>query len=123
MGLAGAVGAVAVATALSPIAPLGEARLAETSTGVTFDALVLPLGALATVAVVLALGVWPALRAAHDVAADDRAVASRPSAVVAYLAAMGAPPSAVIGVRNALERRSGGATVPLGSTSSERCWR
>jgi hypothetical protein len=116
VGLAGAAGAVAVAVALSPIAPLGEARLAETSTGVTFDALVLPLGALATVAVVLALGVWPALRAARTVASEARALASRPSVVVGYLAGIAAPPSAVIGVRNALERRSGGATVPLGST-------
>jgi len=58
VGLAGAVGAVVLATLLSPIAPLGEARLAEGSTGVTFDSLVLLLGAFATVVVVLALGVW-----------------------------------------------------------------
>ena len=115
VGLAGAAGAAAVATALSPIAPLGEARIAETSTGVTFDTPVLLLGALATVAVVLALGIWPALRAAHTLRPDDRPVASRPSAVVGHLAATGAPPSAVIGVRNALERRSGGAPVPVGS--------
>jgi hypothetical protein len=116
VGLVGAAGAVAVATALSPIAPLGEARIAETSTGVTFDTLVLPLGALVTVAVVLALGIWPAARAARTVRSDDGAVAAHPSAVVAYLAGTGAPPSSVIGVRNALERRSGGATIPLGST-------
>ena len=79
VGLAGAAGAVAIATALSPIAPLGEARIAETSTGVAFDTLVLPLGALATVAVVLALGIWPALRAAHTLRSDDRAPDSRPS--------------------------------------------
>jgi len=115
VGLAGAVGAVAVAAALSPIAPLGEARLAETSTGVTFDAHVLPLGALATVVVVFALGIWPAMRVARTLRSDDRATTSRPSAVVTHLAAMGAPASAVIGVRNALERRSGGVTVPLGS--------
>ena len=116
VGLLGAVGAVVIAAALSPIAPLGEARIAETATGVTFDTLVLPLGALATVAIVLALGVWPAVRAASTLRSDDRSVVSRPSSVVAYLAGTGAPPSAVIGVRNALERRSGGATVPLGST-------
>jgi hypothetical protein len=114
VGLAGAAGAVAIATAVSPLAPLGEARLAEGSTGVTFDVPVLLLGALAVVVVVLALGVWPALRVAHTLR-PDKAVASRPSAMVAHLAATGAPPSAVIGVRNALERRSGGATVPVGS--------
>ena len=115
VGLAGAVGAVVIATALSPIAPLGEARLAEDSTGVAFDSLVLLLGALVTVAVVLALGTWPALRASRTRRVDERAAGSRPSAMVRHLVTLGAPPTAVIGVRQALERRSGGSTVPLGS--------
>ena len=115
VGMAGAVGAVVIATALSPIAPLGEARLAEDSTGVAFDSLVLLLGALITVAVVLALGTWPALRAARTTRVDERAAAFRPSAMVRHLVTLGAPPTAVVGVRNALERRSGGSTVPLGS--------
>jgi hypothetical protein len=111
----GAVGAVAVATALSPIAPLGEARISENSTGVTFDTFVLLLGAIVTVVVVLALGMWPAVRAAHAVRSNDQAVASHPSAVVGHLSAIGASPSAVVGVRNALERSSVGAPVPVGS--------
>jgi hypothetical protein len=115
VGLAGAVGAVVLATLLSPIAPLGEARLAEGSTGVTFDSLVLLLGAFATVVVVLALGVWPAQRAARPRRMDEPAGPSRSSAVVRNLVTLGAPPTAVIGVRNALERRSGGSAVPLGS--------
>jgi hypothetical protein len=115
VGLVGAAGAIGVATVLSPIAPLGEARIAESSTGVVFDASVVLLGALATVAVVLALSIWPAWRAADALRTDERGGASAPSRVVAGLAAMGAPPSAVIGVRNALERRTGGAAVPVGS--------
>lgn len=115
VALVGAVGALAVATALSPIAPLGEARAAEASTGITFDLLVLPFGALATVVVVVALGVWPAVRAAHTLPSGELTSVSRPSAVVSRLAATGVAPSAVIGVRNALERRSGGGTVPVGS--------
>ena len=115
VGLAGAVGAVVIATALSPVAPLGEARLAEDSTGVAFDSFVLLLGALATVMVVLVLGIWPALRAASTRRMDERAGPSRTSAVVRNLVTLGAPPTAVIGVRNALERRSGGSAVPLGS--------
>jgi hypothetical protein len=115
MGLVGAVGAVAVATLLSPIAPLGEARIAENSTGIAFDAPVLLLGALATLAVVLVLGLWPAIRAARVRRADDHPILSGPSVVVTQLAAAGAPPSAVIGVRNALERKTGGVAVPLGS--------
>ena len=46
---------------------------------------------------------------------DERAGPSRSSAVVRNLVTLGAPPTAVIGVRNALERRSGGSAVPLGS--------
>jgi FtsX-like permease family len=115
VALAGAAGSVAIATALSPIAPLGEARIAETSTGIAFDTPILLLGALATVAVVLALGVWPALRAAHTLPPDHQLAAPHPSAVVGHLAATGAPPTVVIGVRNALERKSGGAPVPVGS--------
>jgi len=115
VGLAGAVGAVVIATLLSPIAPLGEARLAEASTGIAFDSFVLLLGALGTVVVVLALGIWPALRAARTRRMDERAGPSRSSAVVRHLVTLGAPPTAVIGVRNALERRSGGSAVPLGS--------
>ena len=115
VGVVGAVGAVILAVALSPIAPLGEARLAEDSTGLAFDTFVLALGAFATVMIVLLLGVWPALRGARAQRADGRAARSRPSTVVAQLVSLGAPPTAVIGVRNALERRSGGSTVPLGS--------
>ena len=63
VALVGAVGAVIVAFVLSPLTPVGEARLAEPSTGLVFDPLVLLLGALATVVVVLLLGIWPAVRA------------------------------------------------------------
>ena len=115
VGLAGALGAVVIATLLSPIAPLGEARVAEASTGITFDALILTLGALATVAVVTALGIWPAVRASRTSRSYHAIVDARPAKVSGYLASIGAPPSALIGVRNALERRSGGANVPVGS--------
>jgi FtsX-like permease family len=115
VGLGGAAGAVIVATALSPVAPLGEARVAETYTGVSFDAPVLLLGALATVALVFALGIWPAFRAARALPSDDRTEVLRPSVIVGRLVALGAPPSAVIGVRNAFERRGGKGTVPVGS--------
>jgi hypothetical protein len=115
LALAGAAGAVLIAIALSPIAPLGEARVAEASTGVTIDVVVVLFGALGTAAVVLLLGAWPASRAARPLRSDQLAPVTRPSVVVAQLAAAGAPPTAVVGVRYALERRSGRATVPVGS--------
>ena len=113
--VAGAAGAVALAVALSPLTPVGEARLAEPSTGLAFDALVLPLGALATVVVVLALGVWPSVRAARVHIGDESTTRSRASSIASRVAATGAPPSAVVGVRHALERGRGSATVPVGT--------
>ena len=115
VGLAGSAGAVTIAIALSPIAPLGEARSAETSTGFAFDRLVLPLGALATVTVVFALGIWPAMRASRVHVGDDRVQDIRRSSIVARVATAGAPPSAVIGVRHALERGRGASSVPVGT--------
>jgi hypothetical protein len=56
---AGAVGAVLIAFLLSPLAPVGEARLAEPSPGFAFDPLILLPGALAVIVVVFALGLWP----------------------------------------------------------------
>ena len=115
VAVAGAAGGIAVATLLSPLAPLGEARLAEPAPGLSFDAPVLGLGALATVAVVLALGVPPALRAARVRGPADRAPATRPSTVAGAVAAAGAPPGAVIGIRHALERGRGTRAVPVGT--------
>ena len=104
-----------VAFALSPLTPVGEARLAEPSTGLAFDPLVLLLGALATVVVVLLLGIWPAVRASRVRIGGERASESHPSIIVSKLVAAGAPPSAVIGVRRALERGRGAASLPVGT--------
>jgi hypothetical protein len=115
VALAGAAGAVLVAFALSPLAPVGEARLAEPSPGFAFDPLVLLLGALATVVVVVALGLWPSVRASRVRAGGSPYSQFRRSSIVAHLAATGAPPSAVIGIRHALERGRGAASVPVGT--------
>ncbi len=115
MALIGAAGAVAVAFALSPLTPVGEARLAEPSTGLAFDPLVLLLGALATVVVVLLLGIWPTVRASRVRLGGDQSLDAHRSSIVAKVAAAGAPPSAVIGVRHALERGRGAASVPVGT--------
>jgi ABC-type lipoprotein release transport system permease subunit len=115
VGVAGAIGALVLAFLLSPIAPVGEARLAESSTGLFFDAPVLLLGITVTLVVVVALGIWPAVRESRPTRVDDRPVFARPSPTMTRLTALGAPPSAVIGVRNALERKTGGANVPVGT--------
>jgi hypothetical protein len=114
VAVAGAAVGVGLAYLLSPLTPVGLARTAELSAGFTFDAVVLVPGAAVAVVAVLALGSWPAVRTARravrEGAEEGRGV--RPSRTVVLLAGAGAPPSAVIGVRNALERGRGRAAVP-----------
>ena len=80
IGCAGAVGAMLVAFALSPLAPVGEARVAEPDTGLAFDGVVLGLGAVTIAFVVLLLGLWPALRESRGVRGDQRILSTRSSA-------------------------------------------
>jgi hypothetical protein len=62
-GAAGAAGAVLVTVLVSALTPVGEARLAVPSPGsMSFDPVVLPLGALAVLAAVTAVSAWPAVR-------------------------------------------------------------
>ena len=111
---AGAAGGVALAFALSPLTPVGEARFADPSPGFAFDAPVLLPGAAAAVIVVLALGLWPATRAARGRPPAQPALA-RPSRIVALLTGAMVPVSMLIGIRHALERDRDRAAVPVGS--------
>ena len=65
--------------------------------------------------VVLLLGVWPAVRASRVRVGSERSLDSHRSSIATKVAATGAPPSAVIGVRHALERGRGAASVPVGT--------
>ena len=65
IGLAGALGGIALAIALSRLTPVGVARIAEISPGVHVDTLVIGLGVAVTVVATLAASVWPAIRAAR----------------------------------------------------------
>jgi hypothetical protein len=115
IGVVGAAGAVALAAALSPLTPVGEARLAASSAGaVVIDPLVTVIGALATVATVVALSAWPAVRHARLLRGGPP-VRPVPVALVRAVAWIGAPPSALIGVRYALERGRGRQPVPVGT--------
>jgi ABC-type lipoprotein release transport system permease subunit len=117
IGLAGAAGAVALTAALSPLTPVGEARLATAHPGaVTLDPLVTLIGVPSVLAALVLLSVWPAIRHARLARPD----AVPPSAglarsVVRGVAAIGAPASVLIGVRYALERGRGRTPVPVGT--------
>jgi len=115
IGAVGAAGAVVLAAALSPLTPVGEARLAASSAGaVVIDPLVTVVGVLATVAMVVALSAWPAVRHAR-LRGGPPPRRPAPVALVRAVAWIGAPPSALIGVRYALERGRGRQPVPVGS--------
>ncbi len=115
IGLAGAIGALGLAFALSPLTPVGEARVAEPAQGFAFDVAVLVLGALFTVVVVLILSAYPAWRATrvHMERSETQRGATRASSIVGALARAGAPPSIVVGTSRALERGKGRASVPV----------
>jgi ABC-type lipoprotein release transport system permease subunit len=110
-GAAGAAGAMLTAMLASPLTPVGEARLAVPSPGrLSFDPVVLPLGALAVLAAVTAVSVWPAIRYARvPGGSPQRQVASVAAGQAAARAGLPAP--ALIGIRHALERGRDGQPV------------
>ena len=113
VALAGAAAGVLAATLLSPLAPAGEARLADPAPGLTFDWPVAAAGGAATVLAVLALGLPSALRAARVRDAGLRP-AVRPSLVTGAAIATGLPATAVLGIRRALQRGRGAGATPVG---------
>ena len=114
LALVGVLGAVFLAAGLSILTPVGEARLADPNPGFDFEPMLLLAGAAVALAVVVALGFLPAAWAARNVLSEDQKVV-RPSRIVSAIAASGAPPSALIGIRNALERGRGRSAVPVSS--------
>jgi ABC-type antimicrobial peptide transport system permease subunit len=122
--VAGAIGAVAIAIAASPLTPIGAARLAEPHPGVSVNAGVIAAGAAAIVVLLLArvaVTAWRQARA-RPAAADFAAAESpRRARVADSFARAGAPVTAVTGVRFALDpgpgRGAGGAraSVPVRS--------
>jgi FtsX-like permease family len=117
--VAGAVLAVAVAIAASPLMPIGAARLAEPDPGVQVDVAVLAAGFALTAAVPLALLAWPAVRAVSRAmgplgVAEPTAARTRRSLLAAALTSAG-PVTSGIGVRMALEPGRGRTAVPVRS--------
>jgi ABC-type lipoprotein release transport system permease subunit len=109
---AGAVIAVATAVAVSPLMPIGPARLAEPGPGVSADGTVLGVGAAAMVALLVARVAWAAWRDGSAPGAAGTARAGT-SGVVAWLAGAGVPVTAAIGARFALEPGRGRTAVPV----------
>ncbi len=123
LAVAGVAGGVALGYGLSPLAPAGEARLADPAPGLAFDGPVAVIGAAGSLTVVLALGLIPALRMTRRMTgatARSRGLAqpahvALPSRLVAALTATGLPLAAVLGIRRALERGKGSRAAPVGT--------
>jgi ABC-type lipoprotein release transport system permease subunit len=120
VGIVGGIGSMLVAFLLSPLTPTGLARVAETSPGFAFDALVVGGGAAAVAGTVFLLGVLPAWLAARraSVGIDAaREEAPKGSTLVRLVSRrFGRSPAAVTGVRFALEPGRGRTAVPVRST-------
>ena len=115
----GAAVAVAIGIALSPLSPVGLARTAELTPGVAFDGLVLGVGGLLLIVMVSALALVAAWRASRLTGTASRRAApidGRPSRLAESLTRTQVPPTAVVGVRFALEPGRGATAVPVRTT-------
>jgi hypothetical protein len=114
IGAGSALVAVTLAVLASPLAPVGLARQAEVDPGLSADVPVLVLGGVGVLVAVLARGgmaAWWVTRAAGDVSGPGRTPGT--SLVVDRIARAGATPSAVTGIRLALEPGRGEAAAPV----------
>lgn len=112
--IGGAVIAVAVAIALSPLMPVGVARKAEPDRGVSVDGAALALGAIAVVVIVLGLAVATSWRANRAASRSDALAVRAPWKAGRGFGALSHSPARTIGTRAALERRVGSGTALAG---------
>ena len=116
IGVAGGAAAAAAAMALSPLLPVGLARVAEPHPGIDADVLVLAGGAAAAILVTVTLTAWPGWRAAargplgRQAGPGPAAQASLTSRIVTA-----GPVSLGMGLRFALRRGAAGSAVPVRS--------
>jgi hypothetical protein len=115
----GAAVAVGIAIAFSPLTPVGLARTAELTPGVAFDGLVLVVGGTVLIVSVGALtlvAAWRASRLTAHTPGRGASIDARPSRLAESLTRTQVPPTAVVGVRFALEPGRGARAVPVRTT-------
>ena len=113
---AGAVLAAAVAVAASPLMPVGAARLAEPSPGISTDWLVLTAGPAAIAGLLVGCATWPAWRLASAWPAAASLTAAplpRQPRIARWLSGADAPVTVTEGVRRALQPGRGRSAVPV----------
>jgi ABC-type antimicrobial peptide transport system permease subunit len=117
IGLAGAVVTVPIAVLLSPLTPIGLAKLAEPNPGIWIDGPVLALGSVVVLLLTVGASSLPALGAARSAAGSGGVESEhgRPSALAGALARATSSPAAATGLRLALEPGRGRTAVPVRS--------
>ena len=114
----GAFLAVAGAILASPLMPIGPARIADPDPGISLDLPVLVAGFGAIVVAFLSIALWAAWRAERTTGpAGSRTqdVARLPSTAAGFFTRAGLRPSAVTGLRMAVEKGRGRTAVPVRS--------
>jgi hypothetical protein len=113
--VAGSVLAVAIAVALSPLAPIGIVRPVYPDRGVAFDWAVLGLGCAAYVVILSLLAVAMAVRRAPHRVSSRGARPKSISPMVRTAVNAGFPAPSVEGIRFAVDSGSGRSAVPVRS--------
>lgn len=110
----GAAVAVVLAVLLSPIMPLGAARVAEPNPGISVDVVVLGLGFVAVAVLLTAVLAWPSWRLSSERGAA-RAATTPPSLrrPLGWLSSGALPLTASLGIREALDPGTARGAVPV----------
>ncbi len=113
--IGGAVIAVALSVAASPLFPVGIARRADPDPGLHLDWLVLGVGTLALIAVTLVTGGFASMRDASQLPDRSRVDRARTRPTLADRAAASLKPTVANGLRMALHAGRGDDAVPVRS--------
>lgn len=116
MAVVGALLAVVGAVLASPVMPLGPARVAEPNPGIDLDGTVLGLGFVCIVVVLTAIVALPLWRLSSATrGAGNRRAAVSGGGWLAWLSSSGAPVTASLGIREALDPGAARGAVPVRS--------
>jgi predicted lysophospholipase L1 biosynthesis ABC-type transport system permease subunit len=118
IGVVAACVVVPMAVLLSPLTPIGLARIAEPDPGFAVDALPLALGVASVLLLTIlaaAVPAWTAARTATTGPASQEVDRHRPSALTGVLGRVWRSPAAAVGMRMALDSGRGQTAVPVRS--------
>ena len=117
IGVVAACMVVPMAVLLSPLTPIGLARIAEPDPGFAVDALPLVVGVVSVLFLTILSAAVPAWTAARTATTGSASLEAdqRPSALVGAVGRVWRSPAAAVGVRMALEPGRGRTAVPVRS--------